>query len=209
MSLVDKLKWRYATKKFDNTQKIASEKLGYILDAIQLAPSSYGLQPYRILVVEDPIVRERLKEASYGQTQITDASQLIVFAVETNINEDFVKKYMDSTAAIRNIPRESLAGFEGMVLGTINSRTKEELTTWAQKQAYIALGVLLAAASEQSIDACPMEGFDAARYNDILNLTEKGLTATVITTVGSRASDDDYAQLAKVRRAKEELFIHV
>ncbi|HEK20402.1 MULTISPECIES: NAD(P)H-dependent oxidoreductase [unclassified Mucilaginibacter] len=209
MSLVDKLKWRYATKKFDNTQKIASEKLDYILEATQLAPSSLGLQPYRILVVEDAAIREQLKEASHGQTQITDASQLIVFAVENNLNEEFGKKYIDNVAAIRNVPRESLAGFEGMVLGTINGRSKEELKTWSQKQAYIALGVLIAAASEQSVDICPMEGFDVARYNDILNLTEKGLTATVIATVGYRASDDAYAQLAKVRRAKEELFIHV
>lgn len=209
MSLVDKLKWRYATKKFDNGQKIASDKLSYILEATQLAPSSYGLQPYRVIVVEDAAVRERLKEASYGQTQITDASQVIVFAVETNLDEGFVKKYMDNTAAIRNIPHESLTDFENIILGTVKRLSKEELKIWSQKQAYIALGVLTAAASEQGIDLCPMEGFDANRYNDILNLTDKGLTATVIATVGYRAADDNYAQLAKVRRAKEELFIHV
>jgi nitroreductase/dihydropteridine reductase len=209
MSLVDKLNWRYATKKFDITKKIPADKLQNILDAAQLAPSSLGLQHYRVLVVEDPAVRAQLREVAYGQPQITDASQLIVFAAETNINEDFGKKYIDNVAATRNIPREALGGFEGMVLGAISARTPEQLLVWAQKQAYIGLGVLVTAAAEQDVDVCPMEGFDPAGFDNVLGLTEKGLTATVIATIGYRAEDDATSHAAKVRRPASELFIHV
>jgi nitroreductase/dihydropteridine reductase len=209
MSLVDKLNWRYATKKFDSTKKIAADKLQNILDAAQLAPSSLGLQHYRILVIEDAETRAKLCAVAYGQSQITDASQLIVFAAETNINEDFGKKYIDNVAATRNVPREALAGFEGAVLGSINSRTPEQLLVWAQKQAYIALGVLITAAAEQDVDICPMEGFDPSAFDEILGLKEKGLTATVMATIGYRAEDDDLSKAAKVRRPADELFIHV
>ncbi|MFD0766467.1 NAD(P)H-dependent oxidoreductase [Mucilaginibacter lutimaris] len=209
MSLVDKLKWRYATKKFDSTKKIAADKLQAILDAVQLAPSSIGLQHYRVLVIEDADTREKLKAVGYGQSQITDASQLIVFAAETNINEEFGKKYIDNVAATRNIPREALAGFEGMVLGAINGRTPEQLLIWAQKQAYIGLGVLVTAAAEQDVDICPMEGFDPAGFDEVLGLKEKGLTATVIATIGYRAADDATANAAKVRRPASEFFIHI
>jgi nitroreductase len=209
MSLLDKLKWRYATKKFDTTKKIPADKLEYILDAVQLAPSSAGLQHFRVLVIEDTDTRAKLREAAYGQSQITDASQLVVFAAETNINEDYLKNFIDHVAASRNVERESLAGFEAMVLGTINARTPEQLVIWAQKQAYIGLGVLLTAASEQDIDSCPMEGFDVAKFDEILGLAQKGLTATVIATIGYRAEDDAFSQLIKVRKPKEELFIHI
>jgi nitroreductase/dihydropteridine reductase len=209
MSLVDKLNWRYATKKFDSTKKIAADKLQNILDAAQLAPSSLGLQHYRVLVIEDAGIRAQLREVAYGQPQITDASQLIVFAAETNINEDFGKKYIDNVAATRNMPREALAGFEGMVLGAISARTPEQLLVWAQKQAYIGLGVLVTAAAEQDVDVCPMEGFDPAGFDKVLGLTEKGLTATVIATIGYRAEDDATSKAVKVRRPANELFIHV
>lgn len=209
MSLVDKLKWRYATKKFDSTKKIAADKLQAMLDAVQLAPSSIGLQHYRVLVVEDAETREKLRVAAYGQSQITDASQLIIFAAETNINEEFGKRYIDNVAATRNVPREALAGFEGMVLGAINGRTPEQLLIWAQKQAYIGLGVLVTAAADQDVDICPMEGFDPAAFDEILGLQEKGLTATVIATIGYRSDADDMSRAAKVRRLANEFFIHI
>jgi len=209
MSLVDKLNWRYATKKFDSTKKIVADKLQTVLDAVQLAPSSLGLQHYRVLVIEDADIRAKLRGAAYGQAQITDSSQLIVFAAETNINEAFGKKFIDNVAAVRQTPRENLAGYEGMVLGAINGRSPEQLLVWAQKQAYIGLGVLVTAAAEQDVDICPMEGFDPAQFDEILGLKEKGLTATVIAAVGYRADDDPTAKLAKVRRPQSEFFIHI
>lgn len=208
MSIVDKLKWRYATKKFDATKKIAADKLEYILDAIQLAPSSTGLQHFQVLVIENPEIRAQLREASYGQPQITDASHLVVFAAE-HLTEEHGQRYLDNVARTRHVDRESLSGLEGLVMGGIKSRTPEQRLLWAQKQAYIALGILIAATSEQEVDSAPMEGFDPEQYNQILGLTEKGLSATVIAAIGYRAEDDAFAKLKKVRKPKDELFIRI
>lgn len=209
MSLVEKLNWRYATKKFDHTKKLSAGQLDTLLSAVQLAPSSMGLQPYRVLVVEDADVREQLREAGYGQQQFTQASQVIIFAAETNLDEAFGKKYIDLIASTREIGREHLAGFEQAVLGAIDSKNESEKVTWGQKQAYIGLGVLLSAAAEIGVDACPMEGFLPGKFDEILGLKEKGLTATVVATIGFRAEDDAYSQLKKVRRPKSEFFIHI
>lgn len=209
MSLIDKLNWRYATKKFDNTKKLTTDQLNQLLEAVHLAPSSAGLQSYKIIVVEDGAIREKLSEAAHGQPQITDASQLIVFASETNLDEAYVKHYIDFVAEKRHIDRENLAGYEQMLNGNVNRLTEDQRIVWANKQAYIALGVLLTAAAELSIDACPMEGFSAARFDEILGLREKNLTTAVIAAVGFRAEDDAYSKLIKVRKPEEELFIHV
>lgn len=209
MAIIENLHWRYATKKFDHAKKLTTEQLESVLTAVQLSPSSYGLQPYRIIVVEDAAIREQLRAAAYGQPQLTEASQVIVFAAETNLDETFVKGYIDNIAETRSIPREHLAGFEQTMLGSIAGKSEADKTIWNQKQAYIALGVLLTAAAEHHIDACPMEGFDAGKFDEILGLKEKGLTATVIAPIGFRDESDDLAHMEKVRRPKSELFIHI
>ncbi len=209
MSLIEKLQWRAAVKKFDSTKKLSAAQLDGLLSAIQLAPSSLGLQSYKVIVVEDAATRLALREAGYNQPQITDASQLLVFASRTDINENFGKKYIDLVAETRGIDRVHLAGYEQMVLGHISSQTEEQRLVSSHKQAYIALGVLVSAAAEMGIDAGPMEGFSAAKFDEILGLKEKGLTASVIAAVGFRAEDDEYSKMVKVRRSKEELFIHV
>ncbi|AMR30869.1 NAD(P)H-dependent oxidoreductase [Mucilaginibacter sp. PAMC 26640] len=209
MSIIDQLHWRYATKKFDSTKKIAADKLNTLLDAVQLSPSSYGLQTYKILVVEDADIRQQLRAAGYGQAQITDASQVIIFASETTIDEARVNEYVDLIAETRNMDRSYLADYEKMMVGAINNMPQDKKINWSHKQAYIALGVLLTAAAELEIDACPMEGFDGPKFDEILGLKEKGLTVSVIAPIGYRAEDDDYAKLAKVRKSKEDLFIHI
>lgn len=209
MSLLDKLNWRYATKKFDTTKKLSTEQLDTLLSVVQLSASSMGLQPYRILVIEDPAVREQLREAAYGQQQITQASQLIVFAAETRLDEAYGKKYIDLIAKTREVGREHLAGFEQAVLNGINNQSEDQKIAWGHKQAYIALGFLLTSAAQLDIDACPMEGFQAGKFDEILGLSEKGLTTSVIATIGFRAADDDFSKLAKVRKPKDELFIHI
>jgi nitroreductase/dihydropteridine reductase len=209
MSLIEKLQWRAAVKQFDKTKKLSAEQLDGLLNAVQLAPSSLGLQSFQVIVVEDAATREKLREAGYNQPQITDASQLFVFASKTNIDEAFGKKYIDLIAETRGVVREDLAAFEQMVLGTINNQTDAQKVAWSTKQIYIALGVLLTAAAEMHVDAGPMEGFDAAKFDEILGLKEKGLTTAVIAAVGFRSDDDVYSKMAKVRRSKEELFIHV
>lgn len=209
MALIENLSWRYATKKFDADKKIPADTLEQLLATVRLAPSSYGLQHYKIVVVEDAETREKLKAAAYGQTQITDASQVIVFAAETNLDEAYVDKYLDEVVKVRQIARENLEGYKGMMLGSINSRTAEQNLTWSHKQAYIALGVLVSATAELKIDICPMEGFNAQQFDEILGLTAKGLTTSVIATIGYRAADDVTASFAKVRKPADELFIHI
>ena len=209
MSLIDKLQWRAAVKHFDVTKKLTAEQLDTLLTAIQLAPSSLGLQSYKVIVVEDAATRLKLREAGYNQAQITDASQLLVFASRTDVNEEFGKKYIDLVSETRGIAREELAGYEQMVLGMISSKTEAQLLESSHKQAYIALGVLLTAAAELGVDAAPMEGFNAAAFDEILGLKEKNLTSAVIAGIGFRADTDVYSKMAKVRRPKTELFIHI
>ena len=208
MSLIQDLQWRYATKKFDSSKKLSDEQLDNLLSAVQLAPSSMGLQAYKVIVVEDNEIRQQLRAAAYGQFQITDASQVIIFAAETKLDEVYAKNYIDLIADTRQTEREQLLGFEQMINGTLNKLNDDQKMLWTQKQAYIGLGILLTAAAEQGIDACPMEGFDAVKFNEILGLNELGLHATVIAPVGFRAADDVYSTLTKVRRPKEEMFIH-
>lgn len=205
-TLIESLNWRYATKKFDPSRKVTSEDLKTLKEAIRLSASSYGLQPYEVLVIEDPEIRKQLKEVSWGQTQITDASHLIVFANKTNVTAKDTEAYMNNISKTRNIPVENLSGFSDMINNTVISLPQEAKHTWTAKQTYIALGSLLAAAAELRIDACPMEGFDPEGYNRILGLDKKGLNASVIATIGYRAQEDDTQHYAKVRRPAEELF---
>jgi nitroreductase len=206
-NILDALHWRYATKAYDSTQKVSSEKLEQLLEVVRLSPSSFGLQPYKIIHVTNPELREKLKAASWGQTQITDASELLVFAVLTNLNDASVDAFIERTATTRTMPVEQLAEYAGMIKGSINSRNESERIQWAAKQAYIALGLLLEAAAIEHIDATPMEGFDNAQYDAILGLTNMNLTATVVATLGYRSKDDAYASLAKVRVGLDELVV--
>lgn len=209
MSLIDKLNWRYATKKFDDTRKLSAEQLNALLDAIQLAPSSAGLQAYRVIIVESQSVKEQLREAAHGQQQLTTSSHVIVFAAETNLDSAYIKTYIDRIAATRGIDRTNLEGFEKNITHNVNRMTEDVKIIWNHKQAYIALGVLLSAAADLGIDTCPMEGFEAGRFDEILGLRELGLTTSVIAPIGFRAEDDALSKAIKVRRPKAELFIHI
>ncbi|MES2985824.1 MAG: NAD(P)H-dependent oxidoreductase [Patescibacteria group bacterium] len=201
------LHWRYATKKFDLSKKISPETLTDLKESIRLAPSSYGLQPYTIIDVSIPEIREKLKDAAYGQTQLTDASHLFVFAVPTDMNEAHADEFISAHATIRNVPVESLAGYAGMIKDNIASKTTEQKIIWAEKQAYIALGFLLETAALLEVDAAPMEGFEAAKFDEILGLKAKNLTTAVICPIGYRAHDDEYANQPKVRKTESELFL--
>lgn len=207
MNIIEKLKWRYAVKKFDTRRKLTNDQLAYLLEAINLAPTSYGLQPFKVLLVEDKAIREKLKAQAWGQGQVTDASQLIIFAAQTKLSAKDVDAFVANISKTRNIPVEGLAEYEGMMKNTIQSRTPEQLTQWAARQAYIALGFLLSAAASANIDACPMEGFSNEAFDDLLGLKEKGLTSVVMATVGYRSEDDGYQNLAKVRKPLEEIII--
>jgi len=209
MALLDKLNWRYATKKFDTAKKVSDDQLNTLLDAVQLSPSSAGLQAYRVIVVSDPKIKEQLREAAYGQQQLTTSSHVFVFAAETGLDSAYVKNYIDRIAEVRGVDRSTLELFESNINNNISSQTAEDKITWNKKQCYIALGVLVSAAAELGIDACAMEGFNTAKFDEILGLKELGLTSAVIAPIGFRAQDDHLSKAAKVRKPKEELFIHI
>lgn len=209
MSLKNQLNWRYATKRM-NGQKVDDTKFQNILDAIQLAPSSMGLQPFTVLVIKDLETRKKMAPACYNQPQITEADAIIVFAVWKSITEEDVNTYISNIATTRNAPLESLNDFKQNILGLISSRTQEELQVWSAKQTYIALGFGLAAAALEEVDTTPMEGFNPDALDEILQLGEKGLKSISILAVGHRDAEKDYLNGAiKVRRAAGDFFIHI
>ena len=205
--LLESLGWRYATKRFNPELKISDQDFDVLTDALQLSASSYGLQPYRFVVVRDAETRQALRAASWGQPQITDASHMIVFASKTNLSQDDTAEYMQLISDTRGVPVENLEGFANAINGKINGGSPEELAAWAAKQAYIAIGTLLATAADMRIDACPMEGFNPDQYDEILGLKELGLHAHAVVTLGYRSTEDPLASMKKVRFPKEQLFI--
>jgi nitroreductase/dihydropteridine reductase len=208
--LIEKLNWRYATKRM-NGQVIPQEKLDNILEAIKLSPSSVGLQPYNIVIVEDKALKDKIyHEAATRQAQIPDASHLLIFAAWEKLTSQHVEDYIKLVALTRNVSVESLAGFHTSINGGILSRGEDVNFDWSARQAYIALGHGLVAAATEEVDATPMEGFDAAKVDEILGLREKGLRSVVILALGYRdAEKDPYVNAKKVRRAHEELFISI
>ena len=207
MELLNSLKWRYATKKM-NGNKIPQDKLNTILEATKLAPSSYGLTPYQVVVVEDQETKQKLQGACYGQTQLVDSSAVLVFATWDNISEVGVQEYMNTIAEQRGISVDMLEEFKGMVNGTLSYMTDEQKQTWAQKQTYIGLGFALVAAATEEVDSTPMEGFVPAQVDEVLGLKELGLKSSVILTLGYRDVDNDYlASLKKVRWNDDKFFV--
>jgi len=200
MDFTQALTWRYATKQFDSTKKLSEEQLTALLTDMNLTATSFGLQPFEIIVVTDPVVREKLRAVSWNQSQVVDASHLILLAVRTDVDESFVDAYIAHLAEVRGISVDAVKGYADMMKGFLSQHSVESLTVWAQKQAYIALGTLLASAAVREIDACPMEGFDANAVDDILGLTRKHLKSTVMCPVGYRSAEDKTAAYAKVRR---------
>ncbi|MGI4750268.1 MAG: NAD(P)H-dependent oxidoreductase [Janthinobacterium lividum] len=209
MSLIENLNWRYATKRM-NGQKVPQEKIDQILEAIRLAPSSYGLQPFTVLVIENEELRKKIQPVAYNQPQIFEASHLLVFAAWTDITEQQIDAYMADVAKERSVDVATLAGFKGLIAGLVERLTPEQRSNWAAKQAYLAFGIGLAAAAELKVDATPMEGFDAIGLDTVLELQAKGLHAVTIMPLGYRdEANDPLAQAKKVRRGKEQLFIQL
>ena len=206
-TIIENLEWRYATKKFNAEKKIAKADLEILKQAVLLSASSYGLQPYHVILVENEALRTKVKAAAYNQSQITEASDLLIFATITDVGPKEVNDYIQNMASVRAIPTTSLKGFEDMMNNVVTGLTSEAKQNWTAKQTYIALGTLLSAAADLKIDATPMEGFNAEAVNEILNLKEKGLSATLIVTLGYRHEDDAAQHLKKVRKPNEELFI--
>jgi nitroreductase len=209
MELLESLQWRYATKKM-NGDKIPQDKLNRILEATRLAPSSYGLMPYQVIVVVDQELKEKLVPACYGQTQLKDSSAVLIFAVWETISEIEVEYYIKTMALERELPVEELNDFKGMILGTLSNMTEEQKITWAQKQVYIGLGFSLVASAIEEVDSTPMEGFVPSQVDEILGLKELGLKSTIVLPLGYRDSEgDSLSTMKKIRRDNNNFFIRM
>ncbi|NCT18763.1 MAG: NAD(P)H-dependent oxidoreductase [Flavobacteriaceae bacterium CG_4_8_14_3_um_filter_34_10] len=206
---IENLNWRYATKKFDSTKTVSNEDLELLKDAIQLSASSYGLQPYKVLIIADKEIRERLQPAAWGQPQITEASHLIIFVNNTQFHNTHIDAYMQNVSKTRNLNIENLKGYADFMKSKITPLSSEAKENWTAKQTYIALGNLLSAAAFLKIDACPMEGFEANEINKILDLEKSGFNTTIIVPIGYRSKDDQTQHYPKVRTSKTELFITI
>ena len=206
MQLIEDLKWRYATKKYDATKKVSDENITKLKEAIHLSASSWGLQLYKFLDIKNPSIRESLKPHSWGQTQITDASHLFVFCSHTTVSDQDTDDYIALKSKVQGMKVEDLKGYGDFMKMKINEKSPGEVKDWTEKQTYLALGNALMACASMKIDATPMEGFDAAKYNEILGLTEKGLTATVVLAIGYRHEEDVAQNQDKVRKSMSALF---
>ena len=206
MNLIDHLNWRYATKMFDPKSRVSNQDLEFLKEAIRLSVSSYGLQLYKVLIIENNEVKAALRKASWDQSQITDASQLFVFCNYTHDYDRHVDDYVERIITAQDNSSDGIKQYGEFIKSSIAKMSTEERKSWSEKQTYLALNNLLIACAELKIDACPMEGFNNQAYNSVLGLDELGLNAAVIAPVGYRSASDKTQNRKKIRKTKEELF---
>lgn len=208
MELINALNWRYAAKRM-NGHPVPEEKLNNILEATRLSASSMGLQPYKILVIEDEETRKKIQKVAYNQAPIAEGSHLLVFAAYANVSEEDIRQYIHHISSVRGVPVETLDGFKASMMRLV-ARTPEQNYQWAARQAYIAFGTAIAAAAEERVDATPMEGFDPEALDELLHLREQGLRSVTLLALGYRDSEKDVlANAKKVRKEVDDLFIKV
>jgi nitroreductase len=203
-TVVEQLRWRYATKKFDPTRTIPPDTWAALEQALVLTPSSYGLQPWRFFVVTDPAVKALLPAHSWGQRQPQDCSHMVVLALKTDLGEADIDRYLSRIGEVRGQTVESLAGFKRVMMGSLRDPALE-VNEWAARQVYIALGQFMACAAVLGVDTCPMEGIDPGKYDEVLAIADQGYRTVVGCASGYRAADDRYAQTPKVRFKTEDV----
>jgi nitroreductase len=211
-AILDSLQWRYAVKAFDAGKKIPDATWSALEDALVLSPSSFGLQPWKFVVVKDAAVRAKLRPLSWNQSQITDASHLVVLCAKTTMTPADVDRYVDRIHSVRGGDKAALAGYRDMMLGSVNNPSGlpgGNVLTYTRSQTYIALGVFLSACAMLGVDACPMEGFDPKGYDEVLGVSKSGFMPVVVAAAGYRSSSDWLAGLKKVRYEKSDVISHV
>jgi len=205
-NILDALKWRYAVKAFDSTKKISDQDLSTIKESLVLTPSSYGLQPWKFLVITNDEIRAKLRPHSWNQSQITDCSHLVVLCRKTDMTEEHVDAYLADMAETQNTPIENYEGYRNMMIqNVVEGMQKTDKPAWMKNQVYIALGNLMTVCAAMEIDTCPIEGFDPAEYDKILGLADKGLASCVVCPIGYRSDDDAHQNDAKVRFSVEQM----
>jgi nitroreductase len=204
--LLEALQWRYATKAFDPNRKISAATWETLQKALVLSPSSFGLQPYKFVVVSDPAVRARMVPHAWNQRQVVDASHFVVFAARTAMTEAEIDRFLSRIVEVRGVSREALASYRQMMTGNLlGEEASARIPHWAARQAYIALGNLMTCAALLGVDTCPIEGFVPAEFDKLLGLTAQGYMASVCCALGYRSAEDKYATAPKVRFPVEEL----
>ena len=204
--LLENLKWRYATKQFDPAKKIAPEIWTALEDALVLTPSSYGLQPWKFLIITSSELKEQLKPLSWNQSQVTDCSHYVVFAIKKNLNAEDVDRFMARTVELRGGTVEAMAGYRNLIVSDLVDGARSfNINQWSTRQTYIALGNFMTCAALLGVDTCPMEGIEPVNYDRLLGLSAKGFTTVVACAAGYRSEADKYASLAKVRFPKSEI----
>lgn len=200
INTIEKLKWRYATKKFDASKLLSETKIETLKQAFNLTATSYGLQPLKMIVIHNKNLQKELVPLTMQQQQVADASHVLVLCTETSITSSYIQSYFKKVATTRKTPKEILHPFEKFLVESFSEKPDDEVKIWMQKQAYIALGNLLTICAFEEIDACPIEGFDPLAYDKKLQLKEKGLESVLVLTVGYRAKDDAFSEMEKIRR---------
>jgi nitroreductase / dihydropteridine reductase len=200
MNIIDSLNWRYATKKFDTDKVVSNEKLSLLKEAFSLTPTSYGLQPVKLVVISDKSIQKELVPHSYNQAQVAQASQLLIICTENIIDEAYIRAYFENEKTVRGTSDDVVDAFRSYLINTFSSKSESEIKEWATKQAYITLGNLLTVCALEKIDSCPMEGFIPEKYNELLDLKNKGLSAVLVLPIGYRATDDVFSGFKKVRK---------
>lgn len=209
MSIIEKLNWRYATKKFDVSRELSDSQINTLKEAFNLTALSYGLQTLKMVIVQNRSLREELVSVSYGQRQVADASHLLVLCIQNEIDEEDVEEHFDTVKSVRNTPDEILNPFKEQLKTTIETMPESKRLDWATKQAYIALGNLMTVCAVEEIDSCPMEGFIPDELDKVLNLEKFGLKSVLLLPVGFRAEDDMFASLKKVRKPIESTILEL
>ena len=206
--ILDSLNWRYATKVFDPAKKISSADWNALEESLILTPSSFGLQPWEFVLVENPSIREQLVKFSWNQRQVADASHLLVIAIRTDIDAKWVDRFVSRVEEIRG-DQGAFTGYRDMMAGFVSNLDEDGVKQWAKLQTYIALGQFMTCAALMEIDACPMEGFVADQYDEILGFKDKNLTTAVLCPAGYRSDEDKYAHLPKVRFPKDQMISRI
>ena len=209
-TVLEKLSWRYAVKKFDPSKKIDASSWRVLEESLRLAPSSYGLQPWQFWVVQDPAVREKLKAASWKQNQVTDCSHFVVLVYKPKLDESHIQSHLDKITSVRGVSLDSLAAYKKNIHNDLITGPRSKVIShWAERQVYIAMGMLMTAAALLDIDTCPMEGLVPAEYNKILNLDGKNWSAVAAVACGYRSADDSFQHLKKVRFDHKDIFKYI
>lgn len=209
MKNIEALKWRYATKKFKEDTLLPPDKIEVLKNAFNLTATSYGLQPIKMILIQDKQLQEKLVEYSFNQQQVATASHVLIICIEKKVDKEFIERYFKRVHSIRATPEDILEPFQNFLIGDFEKKHIDEISVWATNQAYLALGTLLTVCATEGIDACPMEGFEPEKYDDLLKLQERNLESVLVLPVGYRAEDDMFSEFKKVRRPLSDVVIEL